>query len=349
MTVPFMRAYTELLVRTCHTRGAHAIGGMAAFIPSRRDPEVNEIALARVREDKQRESGDGFDGTWVAHPDLVPVAKDAVRRRARRPARTSSSGCARTSSVEAADLLDVAATPGEITEAGVRANVSVGIRYIAAWLSGRRRGCDRQPHGGRRDRGDLALAGLAVGPPRPRRARRRRADRSREVAAELPGRARVRRGARALRAARARTTVFAEFLTLPAYEQLLETSRVDVRRHQGRRHRARARGGDRLGRDPAGQRAAAGASLRAVPGEPDAGARGAAAARRARARQLRAEPRRSRPHALARRDPRGVHGARRAREPRDRDRDPEDDRRRPRRARGCRAAVQPRDARRSSR
>ena len=81
MTVPFMRAYTELLVRTCHSRGAHAIGGMAAFIPSRRDPEVNENALARVREDKARESGDGFDGTWVAHPDLVPVAKaefDAV-------------------------------------------------------------------------------------------------------------------------------------------------------------------------------------------------------------------------------------------------------------------------------
>ncbi len=76
MTVPFMRAYTELLVRSCHRRGAHAIGGMAAFIPSRRDPEVNEVALAKVREDKLRESGDGFDGTWVAHPDLVPVATE---------------------------------------------------------------------------------------------------------------------------------------------------------------------------------------------------------------------------------------------------------------------------------
>ncbi len=74
MTVPFMRAYTELLVTTCHRRGAHAIGGMAAFIPSRRDPEVNEMALTKVREDKVREAGDGFDGTWVAHPDLVPVA-----------------------------------------------------------------------------------------------------------------------------------------------------------------------------------------------------------------------------------------------------------------------------------
>ena len=76
MTVPFMRAYTELLVATCHRREAHAIGGMAAFIPSRRDAEVNEVALARVRDDKLRESGDGFDGTWVAHPDLVPVAKE---------------------------------------------------------------------------------------------------------------------------------------------------------------------------------------------------------------------------------------------------------------------------------
>ncbi|MBV7667878.1 malate synthase A, partial [Escherichia coli] len=81
MTVPFMRAYTELLVKTCHKRGAFAMGGMAAFIPSRRDPAINETALARVREDKERESRDGFDGTWVAHPDLVPVARapfDAV-------------------------------------------------------------------------------------------------------------------------------------------------------------------------------------------------------------------------------------------------------------------------------
>ena len=76
MTVPFMRAYTELLVRTCHKRGAHAIGGMAAFIPSRRDPEVNTIALGKVREDKEREANDGFDGTWVAHPDLVPMATE---------------------------------------------------------------------------------------------------------------------------------------------------------------------------------------------------------------------------------------------------------------------------------
>ena len=80
MAVPFMRAYTELLVKTCHRRGAHAIGGMAAFIPSRRDPEVNAIALAKVREDKEREAGQGFDGTWVAHPDLVPVAMEIFDR-----------------------------------------------------------------------------------------------------------------------------------------------------------------------------------------------------------------------------------------------------------------------------
>src|SRR5262245_50670454 len=80
MTVPFMRAYTQLIVRTCHRRGAHAIGGMAAFIPNRRDPEVTERALARVRDDKDRESGDGFDGTWVAHPDLVPVATEIFDR-----------------------------------------------------------------------------------------------------------------------------------------------------------------------------------------------------------------------------------------------------------------------------
>ena len=135
MTVPFMRAYTELLVRSCHKRGAHAIGGMAAFIPSRRDAEVNETALARVREDKQRESSDGFDGTWVAHPDLVPIAKaefdNALGDRANQLERLREDVA-----TEPHDLLDVAATPGEITEEGVRANVSVGIRYIAAWLQG---------------------------------------------------------------------------------------------------------------------------------------------------------------------------------------------------------------------
>ncbi len=135
MAVPFMRAYTDLLVRTCHRRGAHAMGGMAAFIPSRRDPEVNERALAKVREDKQREAGQGFDGTWVAHPDLVPVAVaefDAVL--GERPNQLERSRDDVT--VEARELLDVEATPGEITDAGLRQNVSVGVQYIASWLNG---------------------------------------------------------------------------------------------------------------------------------------------------------------------------------------------------------------------
>jgi malate synthase len=135
MTVPFMRAYTELLVQTCHRRGAHAIGGMAAFIPSRRDPQVNEVALAKVREDKVREAGDGFDGTWVAHPDLVPPAMEqfdaALGNRPNQVDRQRDDV-----DVSGSDLLSVAATPGEVTEEGVRANVSVGIQYLGAWLNG---------------------------------------------------------------------------------------------------------------------------------------------------------------------------------------------------------------------
>jgi malate synthase len=135
MTAPFMRAYTELLVRTCHRRGAHAIGGMSAFVPSRRDPEVNARALEKVRADKQRESGDGFDGSWVAHPDLVPVCQEVFD--AALGDRTDQRDRLREEvSVTAAQLLDVAATPGEITEAGLRNNVSVGLQYLAAWLGG---------------------------------------------------------------------------------------------------------------------------------------------------------------------------------------------------------------------
>jgi malate synthase len=135
MTAPMMRAYTELLVKTCHARGAHAMGGMAAFIPSRRDPEVNEKALAKVREDKTRESGDGFDGSWVAHPDLVPVCReifDGVLGDA-----PNQLGKQRDDvHVTAAQLLDVKDTPGEITEAGLRNNISVGLQYLANWLAG---------------------------------------------------------------------------------------------------------------------------------------------------------------------------------------------------------------------
>jgi malate synthase len=135
MTVPFMRAYTELLVKTCHRRGAHAIGGMAAFIPSRRDPAVNEIALARVAEDKQREAGDGFDGTWVAHPDLVPTAQAEFDRvLGERPNQVEQ--LREEVSVSPAQLLDVASTPGEVTDEGVRLNVSVGVQYVASWLAG---------------------------------------------------------------------------------------------------------------------------------------------------------------------------------------------------------------------
>jgi malate synthase len=135
MAVPFMHAYTELLVRTCHRRGAHAIGGMAAFIPSRKDPEVNRVALAKVREDKERESSAGFDGTWVAHPDLVPVATeifDAVL--GDRPNQVDR---LRDDVVPSeAALLSIPDTPGEVTEQGLRTNVSVGVRYLDAWLHG---------------------------------------------------------------------------------------------------------------------------------------------------------------------------------------------------------------------
>ncbi len=135
MTVPFMRAYTELLVRTCHERGAYALGGMAAFIPSRRDPVVNERALAKVREDKVREATDGFDGTWVAHPDLVSVAMaefdrvlgDATDQLGKRKPDVK---------VSAQQLLDVGVPGSTVTEAGLRGNVSVAIQYIASWLRG---------------------------------------------------------------------------------------------------------------------------------------------------------------------------------------------------------------------
>jgi malate synthase len=134
MKAPMMQAYADLLVQTCHRRGAFAMGGMAAFIPSRRDAAVNEAAFAKVREDKEREARAGFDGSWVAHPDLVPVCAeifdgvldgDNQVARQRDDVRVSSS-----------DLLDAAATPGERTMDGLRLNVNVGIAYVAAWLAG---------------------------------------------------------------------------------------------------------------------------------------------------------------------------------------------------------------------
>ncbi|WP_308491682.1 malate synthase A [Microbacterium terrisoli] len=134
MTVPFMRAYTELLVQTCHRRGAYAIGGMSAFIPNRRDPEITTRALEKVTADKKREAGDGFDGTWVAHPDLIPAAQvefDAVL--GDRPNQVDR--LREDVSVQARQLLDLH-IGRPITEAGVQGNVSVGIRYIEAWLRG---------------------------------------------------------------------------------------------------------------------------------------------------------------------------------------------------------------------
>ena len=135
MTVPFMRAYTELMVRTCHKRGAHAIGGMAAFIPNRRDPEVTEMALAKVREDKLREFGDGCDGTWVAHPDLVPTVLEVAdgffgdkpnqKERMREDV-----------SVSAEEITAVGVPSGTISEAGLRTNVNVALQYLDAWLNG---------------------------------------------------------------------------------------------------------------------------------------------------------------------------------------------------------------------
>ncbi|WP_399083997.1 malate synthase A [Streptomyces sp. BBFR2] len=135
MTAPFMRAYTELLVRTCHKRGAHAIGGMAAFIPDRRDPEANEKALAKVANDKDREAGDGFDGSWVAHPDLVPIARasfDAVlgdRPHQKERLREDVD-------VKAADLIAIDSLEAKPTYQGLVDAVQVGIRYIEAWLRG---------------------------------------------------------------------------------------------------------------------------------------------------------------------------------------------------------------------
>ncbi|GAB3658075.1 malate synthase [Glycomyces tarimensis] len=135
MTQPFMRAYTELLVRTCHRRSASAIGGMAAFIPNRRDPEANAAALEKVRADKNREADDGFDGSWVAHPDLVPVAME-VFDEALGGVPNQIDRLREDVVPDEHALLDVASAEGEITERGIRANIEVGIRYMESWLRG---------------------------------------------------------------------------------------------------------------------------------------------------------------------------------------------------------------------
>jgi malate synthase len=135
MTVPFMRAYTELLIKTCHKRGAHAMGGMAPFIPSRKNPEINEAALAKVRQDKEREVTDGFDGTWVAHPDLVPTAREVFDRVL--GAKPNQKERKREEVNVKAEQLAAADVPGgKITEAGVRNNITVAIQYMKGWLEG---------------------------------------------------------------------------------------------------------------------------------------------------------------------------------------------------------------------
>jgi malate synthase len=232
MTVPFLRAYSELLVSTCHRRGAHAIGGMAAFIPSRRDPEVNAVALAKVRADKERESGDGFDGSWVAHPDLVPVCTevfDGVLG-----AEPNQLGRRRDDVVvTAADLLAVAATPGTITEVGVRSNISVGLRYLESWLGGTGAvGIDNLMEDAataeiaRSQLFQWVAAGAALDD-----GRKVTSELVRGVLAEEVERIRAARGPAAFDAGRWKDAVdlfertalgepFAEFLTLPAYDRL---------------------------------------------------------------------------------------------------------------------------------
>ncbi|MEP7132507.1 MAG: malate synthase A [Acidobacteriota bacterium] len=135
MTVPFMRAYTELLVATCHRRGAHAMGGMAPFIPSRKDPEANEAALAKVRQDKQREASDGFDGTWVAHPGLVGIAREVFEKAlAGRP--NQKERLRDDVKTTAFMLADTRVPGGSVTEAGFRNNVNVALQYLSSWLQG---------------------------------------------------------------------------------------------------------------------------------------------------------------------------------------------------------------------
>ena len=135
MTTPFMRAYTELLVRSCHRRGAHAIGGMAAFVPDRRDESATKVAFDKVRADKDREANDGFDGSWVAHPDLVPICREVfdgvLGERSNQLERMRADV-----DVSAADLLAVETAVGDVTEAGLRANVRVSLGYLDAWLGG---------------------------------------------------------------------------------------------------------------------------------------------------------------------------------------------------------------------
>jgi malate synthase len=215
MTVPFMRAYTELLVATCHRRGAHAIGGMAAFVPSRRDAAVNEAALEKVADDKIREVNDGFDGTWVAHPDLVPTARAEFDRvLAGRPNQVTR--LRDDVSVDAAALLAVSETPGFVSDDGVRLNVSVGIQYIGSWLAGTGAAAINNLME------DAATAEISRSQiwQWVRHGRVARAQVEREIADELTRLGEGYRPAAELFERVALDPEFVEFLTLPAYELL---------------------------------------------------------------------------------------------------------------------------------
>jgi malate synthase len=211
MTVPFMRAYTELLVQTCHKRGAHAMGGMAAFVPSRKDKEVNDRALAKVREDKVRESNDGFDGTWVAHPDLVPVATEVFD--AKLGGKPNQVDRQRPDvRVAAPDLLRFEVPGGNVTEAGLQNNVDVSLQYLDAWLQGS---------------GAVAIHNLMEDAATAEISRsqvwqwvRHGKFTAAHVRAALDAHPLARSPARALFESVALASGFPEFLTLPAYEQL---------------------------------------------------------------------------------------------------------------------------------
>ena len=232
MTVPFMYAYTELLVKTCHRRGAHAIGGMAAFIPSRRDPAVNERALAEVRKDKEREAGQGFDGTWVAHPDLVPVAEEVFNRYlGDRPHQKDR--LREDVQVTADDLLDFRVPGGRITEGGLRNNVSVALQYLNQWFSGNGAAAIFNLME------DAATAEIARAQLWQWVHREARLDDGRPITPELYAQVReeelARLGGRDTAHYREAAEVlddlvlsdsFVEFLTLPAYERLLQLEMV---------------------------------------------------------------------------------------------------------------------------
>ncbi|XP_001639526.2 malate synthase [Nematostella vectensis] len=135
MTVPFMRAYTERLVHVCHQHGAHAMGGMSAFIPSRRNQKVNKVAMEKIRQDKEREVADGFDGTWVAHPDLVPVAKE-IFMKGMNGACNQKHRLREDVNVQVEELVTIQVPGGKITEEGVRVNISVALQYLNSWMMG---------------------------------------------------------------------------------------------------------------------------------------------------------------------------------------------------------------------